>query len=107
VMALFDPKKPCFLEPDASKTALGIVVSQPGADGKLHPLAYYSHSLTAPEWNYHVHDMELLAAIKGLEHWCHYFAYSEMLVMILMDHKNLKYFMEKCHLSKQQIRYAE
>lgn len=107
VLAHFNPKKPCFLEPDASKTALGIVMSQPDANGELHPVAFYSWSLTPLEHNYHVHDTELLATIKGLEHWCHYFTYSNVLVMILTDHKNLKYFTEKHQLSEQQIHYAE
>lgn len=107
VLGHFDPEKPCYLEPDASKAALGAVCSQPGADGVLRPIAYYSRSLTAPERNYHVHDTELLAAIEGLEHWRHYFAYSQFPATILTDHKNLEYFASKRMLSPRQVRYAE
>lgn len=107
VLFHFDPAKPCFVEPDASKNALGAVCSQPDDQGILHPLAFFSRSLTPPERNYHIHDTELLAAIEGLEHWRHYFAYSEHPATILTDHKNLEYFSEKRALSQRQIRYAE
>lgn len=107
VLCHFDPSKPCFLEPDASKNAIGAVCSQPDANGELHPVAFYSRSLTAPERNYHIHDTELLAALEGLEHWRHYFAYSDHPATILTDHKNLEYFSEKRPLSERQVRYAE
>lgn len=107
VLRHFDPERPCYLEPDASKTALGAVCSQPDDQGTLHPVAFYSRSLTAPEKNYHVHDTELLAAIEGLEHWRHYFAYSKFPATILTDHKNLEYFSEKRLLSDRQVRYSE
>ena len=103
----FDPSRPCTLEPDASKFALGNVCSQPDDNGVLHPVAFYSRSLTPPERNYHIHDTELLAVIEGLEHWRHYFAYSEYPALVLTDHKNLEYFSEKRALSERQIRYAE
>lgn len=107
ILRHFDPEKPCFLEPDASKNALGMVCSQPDANGVLRPLGYYSRSLSGPEKNYHVHDTELLAAIEGLEHFRHYFAYSPFPATILTDHKNLEYFSEKRSLSDRQVRYAE
>ena len=107
VLVHFDPSKPCFLEPDASNTAIGAVVSQPEENGVLHPVAFYSRSLTSPERNYHIHDTELLAAIEGLEHWRHFFAYSAHPATILTDHKNLEYFSEKRALSARQIRYSE
>lgn len=107
VLSHFDPAKPCFLEPDASKNAIGAVCSQPDENDVLHPVAFYSRSLTPPERNYHIHDTELLAAIEGLEHWRHYFAYSDHPATILTDHKNLEYFAEKRSLSDRQVRYAE
>jgi hypothetical protein len=107
VLSHFDPAKPCFLEPDTSKSALGAVCSQPDADGILRPLAFYSRSLTPPERNYHVHDTELLAAVEGLEQYRHYFAYSDFPATILTDHRNLEYFSEKRSLSERQVRYSE
>ena len=107
VLTHFDPAKPCFLEPDASKNAIGAVCSQPDENGILHPVAFYSRSLTSAERNYHIHDTELLAVVEGLEYWRHYFAYSDHPAVVLTDHKNLEYFSEKRQLSDRQIRYSE
>jgi RNase H-like domain found in reverse transcriptase/Reverse transcriptase (RNA-dependent DNA polymerase)/Integrase zinc binding domain/Retroviral aspartyl protease len=107
ILVHYDPEKPCFLEPDASKWALGMVISQPDSDGVLHPVAFYSRSLTAPERNYHIHDTELLAVVEGLEHWRHFFAFSDFPAIVLTDHKNLEYFSQKRSLSDRQIRYSE
>lgn len=107
VLVHFDPAKPCYLEPDASKNAIGGVCSQPDKDGVLHPVAFYSRTLTSAERNYHIHDTELLAVVEGLEYWRHYFAYSDHPAVVLTDHKNLEYFSEKRQLSDRQIRYSE
>lgn len=107
ILVHFDPSKPCFIEPDASKYGIGAVISQPDENGVLHPIAFYSRSLSPAEKNYHIHDTELLAALEGLENWRHYLAYSDHPATILTDHKNLEYFSEKRSLSERQIRYAE
>ncbi|RAN66249.1 ribonuclease H family protein, partial [Bacillus sp. SRB_8] len=60
VMKHFDPNLPIILETDASDFALGAVISQRQLDGKLHPIAFYSRKLTAPELIYDVYDKELL-----------------------------------------------
>ena len=48
-----DYSKPFVLETDASCDVLGAVLLQEGEDGKLHPVAYGSQSLTKAERNYH------------------------------------------------------
>jgi len=58
--------KPFELEVDVSAIAIGAVLNQKGDNGKLHPVAYYSESFTAPECNYNVYDGELLAIVKAL-----------------------------------------
>jgi hypothetical protein len=57
--------KPFKLEVDASGFALGAVLTQRGDDGKKHPIAFYSTTLTEAERNYDIWDLELLAVIKG------------------------------------------
>jgi len=34
---------------------------------KWHPMAFYSKSLSSVEWNYEIHDKEILAIIYALE----------------------------------------
>ena len=41
------------------------MLSQIGVDGKLHPIAFYSHKFSATEINYEIHDKELLARVDS------------------------------------------
>jgi hypothetical protein len=63
---LTDPFK---LEVDTSGFAMGAILLQKKADGKKHPIAYYSKTLSAAECNYDVYDLELLALVSALDHW--------------------------------------
>jgi len=45
------------------------------------------------EWNYEIHDEEMLAIIHTLEEWRHFLEEATHLVEIWTDHKNLEYFM--------------
>src|SRR5690606_20273459 len=94
VLKHFDSSKKCIIETDASDNAIGAVCSQEH-DGKQHPIAFYSRTLTLTEKNYHIHDKELLAIIEALQHWRHYTAYSKEKTTIFTDHKNLLYFTNK------------
>ena len=53
------------LKTDASEFAIGGVISIKCDDGEFRPIAYISHSMTPPEWNYPIHDKEMLAIIKA------------------------------------------
>ena len=52
---------PFLLEMDASKEGLGVVLSQKQSDGRYHPVAFGSCSLTPSEKNYHSSKLEFLA----------------------------------------------
>ena len=60
VLKFADYSKPFMLETDASSDGLGAVLLQEGEDGKLHPIAYGSQSLTKAERNYHSGKTEFL-----------------------------------------------
>jgi hypothetical protein len=61
VLAFADHTKPFILETDASKEALGAVLSQKQPDGSVKPVAYGSRTTTAGEKNYHSTKLEFLA----------------------------------------------
>ena len=64
---------PFRIEADSSDFAMGAVLSQQSmTDGKWHPVAFYSKSLSSMEWNYEIHDKEMLAIIHVLEEWRHF-----------------------------------
>ena len=62
-----DLDKKFRVEADASNFATGGVLSIRCKDNKWRPVAYISKSLNKTEWNYEIHDKEMLAVIRCLE----------------------------------------
>jgi len=59
---------PFQIKVNSSDFATGAVLSQQStADGKWHPIAFYSKSLFSVEWNYEIRDKKMLAIICTLE----------------------------------------
>ena len=58
-----------LLDSDASDKGIGAVLSQIGKDQLEHPIAYFSGTLRKYKRNYSITRNELLAAIKGIEHF--------------------------------------
>jgi len=75
---------------------------QSTADRKWHPIVFYSKSLSSVEWNYEIHDKEILAIIRALEEWRHFLEGAIHPVEIWTDHKNLEYFMTAKKLNRRQ-----
>jgi hypothetical protein len=71
---------------------LGGVLSQFNDKETFKPVVYFSVKHSAAECNYEVYDKELLAIIKCLEKWRPEFQGTNEPFGILIDHKNLKYF---------------
>jgi hypothetical protein len=69
VLMLPDHKKPFTLITDASDYATGALLEQRDALGQSHLITYFSKSLQPAEWNYKIHDKELLAIIHTLKHF--------------------------------------
>jgi transposase InsO family protein len=105
ILRQWDPSLRTFAETDCSGYALGGVLSQEGPDGRRHAVAFYSRRLSPAEYNYPIHDKEMLAIIRCLDAWsaelksCGTFT-------ILTDHRNLEYFMTRQKLTERQSRWA-
>jgi ribonuclease HI len=95
---------PFELEVDASGFAMGAVLLQKKEDGKKHPIAYYSKTLSAAERNYDVYNLELLAIVNALDHWRPYLAGSPHKIIIYSDHQNLLYWKEPHKISRRVAR---
>ena len=94
ILALLDNSTPFRVEADSSDFATGAVLSQQSTeDGKWHPVAFLSKSLSPVERNYEIHDKEMLAIIRALEEWRHFLEGAEHQFEVWTDHKNLEYFM--------------
>jgi hypothetical protein len=92
------------LEVDASGFAMGAVLLQRKEDGKKHPIAYYSKTLSAAERNYDIYDLKLLAIVNALDHWRPYLAGSPHKIIIYSDHQNLLYWKEPHKISRRVAR---
>jgi hypothetical protein len=95
--------QPFRVEADSSDYATGAVLSQLSLeDGKWHPVAFLSKSLSETEWNYEIHDKEMLAIMRALDEWRHFLEGAPHKVEIWTDHKNLEYFMSAKKLNRRQ-----
>ena len=63
-------------------------------DGKRHPVAYFSATLTEAERNYDIFSLELYAIVRALRHWRAFVAGSPETIIIHTDHANLQYWRE-------------
>jgi len=57
------------IEANASNYATGGVLSMKYSDELWRPVAFISKSLSDTEWNYEIHDKEMLAVVRYLEAW--------------------------------------
>src|SRR5258708_21394699 len=93
LMLAFPSKSgPFCLECNASNFTTGAVLLQQQEDGLFHLIGSMSKSFSNMEWNYQIHDKEMLAIMHGLEEWRHFLEGSDQKFKIHMDHKNLSYF---------------
>jgi hypothetical protein len=83
---------------------MGAVLLQKKEDGKKHPIAYYSKTLSAAEQNYDVYNLELLAIVNALDHWRPYLAGSPHKIIIYSNHQNLLYWKEPHKISRRVAR---
>jgi hypothetical protein len=84
---------PFRLEANSSGITTGAVLSQQQVDDNAwHPVAFLSKALNPVERNYRIHDIEMLAIVRGLEEWRHHPEGARHPVEIWTDHKNLEYF---------------
>ena len=68
-LALPDMTLPFVIATDASSVGVGGVLMQPGPQGSLRPLAFYSRQMRGAELKYPIYEQELLAIKESLMHW--------------------------------------
>ena len=93
-----------ILDTDASKSAIGAVLSQE-QDGKERVIAYASKTLNRAEENYCVTRRELLAIVTFLKHFRHYL-YGQR-VRVRTDHSALKWLLNFKNPEGQLARWLE
>jgi len=107
ILTHFILDSPITMETDASDYTVTGILSITCTDGELHPVTFYSWTLTALELNYDMHDKELLAIFEAFHSWRHYLEGSATLVDVVTDHKNLEYFSTSKVLMRRQAQWSE
>jgi hypothetical protein len=88
----FNPSLPPIVKTNASDYAIAGILSIRSDDSDVHPVAFFSCTLTSSELNYDTHNKELLAIFKAFKTWRHYLKSLHHMIDIVTDHKNLEYF---------------
>lgn len=70
---------------DASRTAMGAVLSQRREDERQHPVAFMSSNFSPAELNYDTPGKELLAIVRSFDHWRILVEGTEQAVTVLTD----------------------
>ena len=93
----FDANMPIYIETDASKKGIGMVLMQPDPNvqntsktvvpNNLRPVFYASKTLTTTESNYSNIESEMLGVVFGVLHFKH-FTYGQH-ITVITDHKPL------------------
>ena len=101
------PNAQLIVETNALDYALAAILSVVNKDNEVHPVAFYSHTFTAAELNYDIHDKELLAIFEAFKIWQHYLEDLAYPIDVVMDHKNLKYFSTTKVLTRRQAQWSK
>ena len=103
VLAYPDFDKDFILETDASITGLGAILSQKQCDGRIHPIAFASRALSAPETNYGITELETLAVVWACSHF-HAYLYGHNMT-VYTDHSAVRAILETPSPSGKHARW--
>ena len=81
----YDPRKPAYLQCEASMRGIGAALLQPVADGELRPIAYARKSLTPTEQRYACIEREPLSIVFGMQRF-HTYLYGREF-NVITDHR--------------------
>jgi hypothetical protein len=110
ILAHYDPDRQTKVETDASGGAMSGIISQlcPQGEKKVwRPVDFYSRKFIKEQYNYDVHDKELLAVVQSLLHWSKYLEPLPQPFDLFTDHNNLRYFLTTKSLNQRQTRWSE
>ncbi len=89
VLAYPDYEKPFVVCTDASRNAIGAVLSRADENGRDHPIHYASRALFSAETNFSAFEREALGVVFALKKFHHYLTSNRF--KLYTDHQALKY----------------
>jgi hypothetical protein len=109
ILTHFDSKKQTYIKSDSSDFVFAEILSQMRKNDEFHSVTFFSKNLVSIECNYEIYDKELLTIVRCFEQWRFELLFIEfdVSVKVLIDHKNLKYFMFIKQLNRRQSKWAQ
>ncbi|XP_076547015.1 uncharacterized protein LOC143305818 [Osmia lignaria lignaria] len=104
VLAIYCPTAETELHCDASTHGFGSVLLQKQADGKFHPICYFSKRTTQAETKYHSFELEALAIVYSLERFRIYL--HGIPFKIVTDCNSLKLTLERKEINPKILRWS-
>ena len=93
-----------IMEIDISKYAFTAILLIIIKEKKVYLVTFYSCIFKTTKLNYNIHDKELLIVFKVFHTQHYYLKGLELLIDIIMNHKNLEYFLTTKIFSHYQAR---
>jgi len=103
----FNPNLPPIVKTDMSDYAIAGILSMCTNNNNVHPVTFYSRTLSGSELNYNTHNKELLAIFEAFKTWRHYLESLHHAIDIITNHKNLEYFVTMKTLTRCQACWSE
>jgi len=82
-----------IVETDVLEYTLTAILSIMTEEKKVYLVAFHSCLFKAMELNYNIYNKELLIMFEAFHTWCYYLEKLEWPIDIIVDHKNLEYFL--------------
>ena len=107
ILTYWFPDAQLIVETDALDYSLAAILSIVNKENEVYPVAFHSHTFTAVELNYDIHDKELLAIFEAFKIWWHYLEGLAYPIDIVINHKNFEYFSTTKVLIQRQVWWSE
>ena len=95
------------IEINASNYVFKDILFQYDENEILHSIAYFSKKHNSVECNYEIYDKKLMIIVCTFKKWWSELEDSIYFVEMIMNHKNLEYFMSTKQLSRCQAHWSE
>ena len=105
ILTYWIPDTQLIVETDALDYTLTTILFIVNEDNEVHLVTFHSHTFTAVELNYNIHDKELITIFEAFKIWWHYLEGLAYPINVVMDHKNLEYFSTTKVLTWRQVQW--
>ena len=107
ILKHFDSKVENIVEIDVFDERLKEILFQYDVDDLLHFVVFFFKKMIFVECNYEIYDKEFLTIIKDFEKWRFELKDFKFFIQVIIDHKNLKYFMFFKLFNRKQARWSK